>query len=275
MKNYILIFILCLLFCETTFSQMNAGFEYAGRFGPAIKQEKVNEARIISDIMPEFCRYFTLPTKERYKFEQLLKLEDFIPRNYSYSQKYFYHQEKFERLIDYISIEILAICKGKSVSAKSKTNVLTSEQKNILNAADPGTDLKIKVAFKYKYPTPEFPGTYDALNEGTYVVTVVPNNEAEYPGGFKQLSAYLNKIFINKLSKNMLNEKLQNAIVKFTITEEGKIIDTKMSRTSLDAKIDALLIDAINKMPIWKPAENIKGIKVKQQYTIPLSGGGC
>ena len=32
----------------------------------------------------------------------------------------------------------------------------------------------------------------------------------------------------------------------------------------------------IQKMPDWKPAENAKGQKVKQEVEIPfLSGGGC
>jgi len=274
MKKNIYIFMLC-LFCLTTFSQVNKGFEYTGRFTPTIKQEKLNEAKLISDIMPEFCRYFALPGKDRQKFEQLLKLEDFIPGDYSYSQKYFYHQEKFERLIDYVAVEITGINNGKPVTHTSKNNVLTKEQKSILNSVDLGSDVKIKIKFKYKYATAEFPEPDNSVHEGNYIVTVVPSTEAEYPGGFKQLSDHLNKNFVSKLPRKILSGKVQNAIVKFTITEEGKIVDTKISRTSSDAKIDVLLIDAINKMEKWKPAENAKGIKVKQEYKIPLGGGGC
>lgn len=274
MKNIIFILFLFLLSIPGS-SQIKQGYEYSGRFTPVIKQEKLKEAKLLNDIMPEFCRYFALPYKERCKFNQLLKLEDIMPGNYSYSQKYFYHQEKFERIIDYISIEITASCNNKSVTSKSKSNVLTAEQKNILKTADLGSDISIKIKFKYNYQSCEFPEDPGNIQEGKYTVTVLPQTEAEYPGGFKQISDHINKYVINKIPKAMLSGKIQNAIVKFTITEEGKIIDAKISRTSTDPKIDILLIDAINKMQKWKPAENAKGIKVKQEYSIPLGGGGC
>jgi TonB family protein len=62
--------------------------------------------------------------------------------------------------------------------------------------------------------------------------------------------------------------------VKFTVNEEGGIMNPKMLRTSRDSKADKLVLEAISKMPKWKPAQNSKGVKVKQEFTVPF-GGGC
>jgi len=61
--------------------------------------------------------------------------------------------------------------------------------------------------------------------------------------------------------------------VKFTVNEEGKIVDALIFRSSEDPKADQLLLDAINKMPEWKPARNSTGMKIKQEFTIPMSNG--
>lgn len=272
MKNNSITLLLFVL-CVSGFSQINYGYDYRGRYTPTVKKEKVIEAKYISDIMPEFCRYFGLPQKERDTFNQLLKLEGSQQGNYS--QKYFYHQEKFEKIIDYVLIDIMTICNGKLISTKSKSNIITAEQKNSLYMADLGTDISIKIKFKYKYPTNKFPNNDLKIQEGKYVVTVIPSTEAEYPGGFKQITNYVTQTIINKIPKTLSSEKIRQAIVKFTINEEGNVVDTKIAKTCTDLKIDQLLIDAISKMPKWKPAKNAKGIKVKQEYCIPLDGNGC
>lgn len=107
------------------------------------------------------------------------------------------------------------------------------------------------------------------------MVTVVPETEAEYPGGFKQLTEYLTENFINKISEKNALERIRQAIVKFTVNEEGQIVDAKIFKTSKDPKTDKLLLEAINKMPKWSPAKNAMGIKVKQEISIPFGGGGC
>ena len=61
----------------------------------------------------------------------------------------------------------------------------------------------------------------------------------------------------------------------FTVNEEGEIVNAKISQTSGDSKTDKLFVEAINKMPKWKPAQNSKGVKVKQEFIFNLSGGGC
>ena len=265
MKNIVITLFLFLLFI-TGFSQ-NSRYEYSGRLTPSIKKETLNEAKIISEIMPEFCRYFVLPWNE-HLIAQQLKLK-------YYSQGYYIQpQENYNQIMDYVSILISATCNGKAFTSQSTSELLTTEQKNILYATDLGTDISIKIKFKYKNQANDNRDSGCKIKEGEYVVTVVPETEAEYPGGFKQMTEYLMENVMNKISEKSASEKIRQAIVKFMVNEEGQIVDAKILRTSTDPKIDKLLLDATIKMPKWRPAENSKGIKVKQEFSIPL-GGGC
>jgi TonB family protein len=72
-----------------------------------------------------------------------------------------------------------------------------------------------------------------------------------------------------------VSKEFQQGKVLFTVSEAGEIVNTKISKTSGDAKTDKLMIEAINKMPKWKPAENAKGIKVAQEFEFGVGRGGC
>ena len=161
------------------------------------------------------------------------------------------------------------------MSSQSTGNQLTQEQKQILRTADPGTDIEIKINFKFRNQVGKSAGSENKINEGNLAVIVVPATEAEYPGGFAQLSDYFNKNVFDKISETGGTDKILMASVKFTINEDGRITNTKISQTSTDPQIDKLILDQTAKMPKWNPAKNSEGIKIKQEYTIPFSGPGC
>jgi hypothetical protein len=278
MKNYLSTLLLFFVF-TTCFSQ-NYKYEYSGRFSPVIKKERLNGARFICEIMPEFSRYLSMPYREREQLSQLLKSVEPQQQNYGSplaypSERYVHIQEGYERVIDYVSIEILVTSNGKTLVAHSSGDALTNEQKNILNSADLGSDIRIKIKFNYKKWVNNTMSTSDSLKEAQYSVTVVPETEAQYPGGFKELTAFLTTNILDKISEKSTAQKIQRAIVKFTVSEEGKLMDAKLFRTSTDPKTDQLILDAIYKMPKWKPAKNSNGITVKQEMSIPFGGGGC
>lgn len=109
-----------------------------------------------------------------------------------------------------------------------------------------------------------------------YDVTVVPEVEAEYMTGTKELTEYLKKNAIDKISEATA-KLLQPTIVSFTVNEDGKITDATVSKSSGDAATDKLLLKTINKMPNWKPAETTDGTKVKQTFEFSVNGNskGC
>jgi hypothetical protein len=270
MKNTVITLFLFLLFIPA-FSQ-NSRSEYG--LSPAIKKEKLKEAKLINDIMPDFSRYFVLPHKERILFDEQLKLASSLNGYHIYPQELLNRSpEKYNWIIYFVSVELLATCNGKFLTAKSESYLLTEAQKNILNTADLGSDIRVKIKFIYKNQANVNMDNFGDIREGEYVFAVVPETEAEYPGGFKQMTDYLTKNVIDKISKK--DEKLWQTAVKFTIDEVGQVVDTKISKTSTDPKTDKLLLDALNKMPRWKPAKNTKGLKVKQEFNIPLGGNGC
>jgi TonB family protein len=253
MKSFIVILQLFLFF-SNGFPQ-NPTFEYNGRNAPSVNKEKLKEVQFVGDITPQLWDKMALPYKDYYELNQRKK-----------SQGYY----NYNTIIDFVSVEISTTSGNKTFTSHSTSDKLTAEQKSILNSADLGSEIKMKIRFKYKIAK-DYNGK---IIEGEAAVAVVPETEAEYPGGYKQLSTYLTENVINKITGANAPAKLNRAIVKFVVSEQGEIEDAKILSSSSDAGIDKVLLDAIHKMPKWKPAKNAKGIKVKQEFIIPF-GGGC
>ena len=173
-------------------------------------------------------------------------------------------------ITDYVSAEISATCNGKVIKAMSTNDVLSTEQKNILAIADLGTDIIIDVKYKHKNSVTN---NIDLKKLHTSV-SLVPEIEAEYIGGHNQMLQYLKDKVINSIPETTLKQ-LQLASVKFIVNEEGEIEHAQLSKTSEDQKIDNLLLEAINKMPKWKPAQGSNGLKIKQEFVFSVGNQGC
>ncbi|MFI5151572.1 MAG: TonB family protein [Bacteroidia bacterium] len=227
MKKGIITQLLLLLFISG-FSQ-NLKYEVRGK-SPLIKNEKLNQAKFISDVIP------------------------YYPASWIKS---------------YVSVEILATCNSRAMAAMSTNDTLNTAQINILNTADLGTDVIINIKYKYEN------GITDHLDIGTmhYTTTVVPETEAEYPTGFQQMTEYLKENVFNHISESLFKQGIK---VRFTVKEDGEITTAQISTTSGSMITDKLLLEAINKMPKWRPAGNSKGAKVKQEFEFSAGGNeGC
>ena len=271
MKTCIITF-LSFLLSIGVFAQ-NYKYEYAGRLTPSVNKEKLKDIQFITELAPELWHKIALPYKEQMELDRQRKIAEPFQGYYFASKENFYNKFVYY-VIDYVSIEIETTSNGKTHTAQSSSDKLTAEQKNMLYNVDLNTNINIKIMFKYKSQLGYNFGDNTRVTEGKVLVTVVPETEAEYPGGFEQMSAYLVKNVFDKISEKSVSWKIHQAIVKFTINEEGQIVNAKISRTSTDSKADKLLLDAFNKMPAWKPAKNSKGVKVKQEFSIPFGDGG-
>lgn len=171
---------------------------------------------------------------------------------------------------NYVSVEILATCAGKSMKAISANDVLTTEQKNILKTADLGTEIIINAKYKIKNPVTNL------IEESkmTFSAMEVPDMEAEYVGGKEQLIKTIKENVSNKIPESTL-KKLQPIVIRFTVNEGGEIAGAFVTKTSGDLKIDKVLLEVINKMQNWKPAQNTNGIKVKQEFIFGVGNVGC
>ncbi len=178
---------------------------------------------------------------------------------------------------EYISTQISAQCNGKIIKATGKNDTLSDEQKRVFSLADIGWDVVTEV--KYKLPNP-VTAKLENSTMNFFVTLVADSNvslpvaDAEYIGGKEQMRKYLFDNAVQPISKKT-PEKFQKGRVKFTINEEGEVINCKMSESSGDAKTDLLLMNTIRKMGNWKPAENLWGTKVKQDFEFALGIGGC
>lgn len=197
---------------------------------------------------------YTRPIKKE-KLSEANSLNDLIP----------YYPTNW--ITEYISVEIAAFCNGKAMSAIGTNNILSTEQKTILSTIDLASDLVINVKYTYKNPYTDIIEN----NRMNLVMTVVPEREAEYKDGRQQMIDYLKENTFGKISESMVK---QEGIILFTVNEEGGIVNSKILITSGNSETDKLLLEAINNMPKWKPAENL-GIKVKQDFVFSVGNRGC
>ncbi len=175
---------------------------------------------------------------------------------------------------DYTFVEVMVTNNGKTIKAAGKSMALNAEQKNILRTADLGSDVAISIGYIEKN------AVTDNIQSATlhFEATVTPEKEAEYNGGYQQLTQYIKENGINKLP-DVDRKEFKPVIVNFTVNEQGEISNAHIYRSSLNPKVDNTLLEAINKMPKWKPAETSKGVKVKQNFKLNVfgsgNGGGC
>lgn len=171
---------------------------------------------------------------------------------------------------DYTSVEILVINNGKTTKAKGINEMLTSEQKNLLKMAEINSDILVNISYK----------SMNSITKNmddskvNMAFTVVPEIEAEYIGGYQKLKSYLKEKAILEISRTTPRE-FQHGEISFTIDEEGNSTNVILSKPSGDSITDNLLLEAIKKMPKWKPAENLDGAKVKQNFIFIMSASGC
>ena len=221
------------LLCGASFSQ-NLKFDLTKNNKQPVNKEKLSEANLVSDVISDYPSLW---------------------------------------IVDCYSTEIVASVDGKTLSATGSGELLSKEQKNLLQSIDMCSDLTLKMSYTYKN------GINNAVENDKmkFRALVVPNTEAEFPGGEKEMVAYLEKNAGEKIPETT-SKVSYGAILSFTVNEEGEIASAKILMPSQNKKADGLLLDAIYKMPKWKPAQNLNGTKVKQEFELRVGraiGGGC
>ncbi len=148
--------------------------------------------------------------------EKLKKANTLIDLNKNYKPSW---------IREYISVEILTSYKGKPRKAMGENITLNQEQKDIMNMADVGTDISVKVHY-----IPENTLKHNDPKEINFTFSVEPENQAKFPGGQQQLKQYLKENLIDKISEAPFR-KYQLAVVKFIIDEEEHIQEPRVFQT--------------------------------------------
>jgi len=201
-------------------------------------------------------RYDRPTTKEKLRMAK--SLSDFIP-NYPSSW-----------IVDYTSVEIFASLNGEEMMAISENDVLNDKQKNLLTSIDLAEDILINVNYKSQNCATKYVKNRQMIVE----MTVVPEKEAEFIGGYNKMITYLIENSKEEISENALRE-IQPSSILFTINEKGEVDNVELNKTTGDDEIDKFLVELIDKMPNWSPAENSVGSTVKQQFEFNLGLNGC
>jgi TonB family protein len=167
-------------------------------------------------------------------------------------------------VMKYLSTEVSAGCNGKELKATGRGDTLTAEQREVISQAEPGTDIVITI--KYTFNNKIVPDKQAYTIQ--HVITVLPEVTASF-ASYKEMLQYLKLNTIDKLCDPNC-KKFPFATVRFTVNENGDVIGVRIGETSADPKVDEVLIEAIRNMPKWKPAQNSKGKKVKQEFQFSI-----
>ncbi|HYG51926.1 MAG TPA: energy transducer TonB [Flavobacteriales bacterium] len=170
-------------------------------------------------------------------------------------------------ITNYTKTEISTFIDGKQVNVPGKNDTLSAAQKALLANIELGSNVDFSVAYTYANAVT---GNNDAF-EMIFTLTVVPSVQAEFAGGYAQMQNYFKEKAIDKISAAKA-KTLKQAAVRFTVDEQGEIVNAYMSGSTHDKKTNKLLLKAVNNMPKWKPAENAQGLKVKQEFEFVVYG---
>lgn len=172
----------------------------------------------------------------------------------------------------YISVEISSSCKSVKLNAVSLNDVLSTEQKNLLKKSDVGTDIVITV----KHNTKNTITNELEKSEMNVTLTVIPEVEATYIGGYEQMISYLKENSNSKIA-TLSTKQVQFTSINFSVNKQGKTDNIMLIKSSGNTVIDDVLIELISNMPKWNPAENSKGGFVNQdfEFSVGTRVDGC
>lgn len=171
---------------------------------------------------------------------------------------------KPEWVREYISVEISSIHQGQIKKSRSKDGNLSVSQKEQMLSADAGKDIVVHVRY-----VPENDLKKNESRDWKFTFTIDPEREAQYPDGDKAMLAYLKKSTVDNIPAGCLTG-YQLAAIKFTVNEEGEIINPFVFESTKDEKVDKMLLAAICDMPNWTPAQYADGTRVAQDFAFSV-----
>ena len=166
---------------------------------------------------------------------------------------------------NYNSVVISGVGNNENSEATGPNVNLTKEQKELLSSA---TEIHIAVHYQKK--------NYNDQIQNRQMNTsfvVIPENQAEFKGGYDNMIAYLKEKSLSKINdKNLM---LPQPKIYFVVNENGDVKNAEVTQTSGNNDIDNMLIQMVEDMPQWKPAKNSEGVAVKQKFALDIGFDGC
>lgn len=188
-----------------------------------------------------------------------------------------YPLDYYRTIIDYISVDITARVNGNENHSEGNSDILTKKQLDLINQSNLGCIIDVKIKFQYKDSSNDLLGGGTKIKNMHLQTSLLPDKEAEFPGGKEAITNYFIVNYLKQICDSSTCKIIPYCSVNFTINESGEIENIHLIRSSNNNLLDNKIINVIQNMPSWKPAENNNGQKVKEQFTIslPFRKGGC
>lgn len=162
------------------------------------------------------------------------------------------------------SVELTTYQNGEKVVTQSQDSILTKEQKQLLYKADYGSEINVKVIYMPKNKLSQ-----NEEHEMNFTFTVDPDSAASYAEGNAELKEYIEANIAKKVDYTKLKQH-QLATVKFTVMENGQIVNPHVLHSTDDEVTDKILLDAVCNMPNWVPAQYANGEKTQQDHVLTV-----
>jgi TonB family protein len=173
-------------------------------------------------------------------------------------------------ITQYVSTELVLTNGSNTERTFGKNDSLTKQQQQILKTAV--LDSEIDVIIRYMAENPV--SHVVSVRTMQMSMTVTPQEEARFGGGYPQLSSYLYENAIRKITPAD-SASFQDVKVLFTVSEDGSVTNLRILGTSGKPESDALILETLRTMPKWNPAKDDQGKAVKQsfQFTVTTRQG--
>lgn len=140
--------------------------------------------------------------------------------------------------------------------------LLTKEQVDLLHSLESSDIFTLRA--QCIGPNPDEPEMTDY--KMYYPFTVVPEKQAEYPGGEDALVKFIKEKSLEERTP-VTQDDLKRGFVVFTVSKTGEIEGTRHLIGCGYPAIDDKMVDLINSLPeTWVPAENSNGENVAQEF---------
>lgn len=171
---------------------------------------------------------------------------------------------KPEWVRDYVEVRLTTQKDGKKRVSKGQSSIWTQQQKDHLMTADLGSILSVQISY-----IPENTLKNNEVKEYDFNFSIEPVQDAVFEGGTEELKTYLQEKVVNNIPDgNFTGYRL--AAVKFTVNEEGEVINTSLFESSQNEQVDQAILEAIRNMPCWIPAAYSNGKHVAQDFAFTI-----
>lgn len=224
------------------------------------EMKKIKE-RLISDFIYEIAPRFT-PIKKS-DLDTIRSFNDIIGDKHA------------QRILSYQSVDIMLMINDmpSKIRIEGNDHQFNDTQLEFLKSLDYSTNLVIWADYTEKNKET---GAIEVAHWTPYL-TIVPEQQAQYPHGMEALKEFLIENSYEERKKADVNPKTsQPAKIYFTVTKEGRVDSIRLDRTSNYPLVDNRLMELIKLAPgQWQPAKNEQGEAVDQEYVISFGTMGC